>query len=244
MAPTVTPIDQSAHSGTELDLPRVRRALARDGYAYVRQVPEGFDHVGQLSRIGAPIPQFDGVVVRDVRPEPTVDNSVYSASNTRELMPHTEWFEYPGNPPRYVALWCVRQTEGPGGETTLADAYAFVDRLGPDERRRLESAVYPWTPSPVLKRLGISFQADHPLLETSGGDLIVRFPCDDRCERFDTLMDGYLTRGRKFFQDHELAVRIEERALLVWDNWRMMHARNAFHDDVRHLRRVLLAEHV
>ncbi|MEU3612096.1 TauD/TfdA family dioxygenase [Streptomyces sp. NPDC006872] len=244
MTETVSSIDLTAGSTTELDLPRVKEALARDGYAYVRPVPEGFDYVGQLSRLGAPIPQFDGVVVREVRPESAVDNSVYSASNTRELMPHTEWFEYPGNPPRYVALWCVRQTEGPGGETTLADAYEFVDRLGPDERRRLEASVYPWTPSAVLQRLGIRFEADHPLLEPVGDELIVRFPCDDRCESFDTLMDGYLARGRQFFQDHEIAVRIEERALLVWDNWRMMHARQAFADRVRHLRRILLAEHV
>lgn len=122
----VSSISQADGPAEELDLGRVRESLARDGYAYVTDVPDGFDYVGQLSRLGAPAAQFDGAVVREVRPEPTVDNSVFSASNTRELMPHTEWFEYPGNPPRYVALWCVRQTAGPGGETTLADARAFV----------------------------------------------------------------------------------------------------------------------
>ncbi|WP_335984012.1 MULTISPECIES: TauD/TfdA family dioxygenase [Streptomycetaceae] len=225
----------------ELDLGRVRASLAREGYAYVRDVPEDFDYVGQLSRLGAPAAQFDGAIVREVRPEPTVDNTVFSASNTRELMPHTEWFEYPGHPPRYVALWCVRQTEGPGGETTLADAYSFVRTLTARDREHLLSSVYPWQPSAVLRKLGIDFHADHPLLERHGGDVIVRFPCDDRCARFDDLMERFLTAGREYFAAHHVAVKIEERAVLVWDNWRMMHARNAFTDEVRHLRRLLVS---
>ncbi|WP_435135645.1 TauD/TfdA family dioxygenase [Actinacidiphila sp. bgisy144] len=238
----VSTLDQRAFGGLELDVDRVRAALAATGHVYLRRVPDGFDHVAQLTRLGPAVPQFDGVVVRDIRPDPAVDNSVYLPSNTRELRAHTEWFEFPGPPPRYQALWCVTQAEGPGGETTLADSYDFVAGLPPEQLARLRARSYTWTPTAALARSGVSYRCRHPLVEDRHGALVVRFPCDDRCRDHDALMAGYLAAGRRYFAEHRLAVRIEERGVLVWDNWRMMHARNAFTDRRRHLRRLLMAD--
>ncbi|RSD16357.1 TauD/TfdA family dioxygenase [Amycolatopsis eburnea] len=235
-------LSQATYSDTELDLDRVHAALSSVGYVYITDVPEGFDYVAQLSRLGPPSPQFDGVTVREVRPEPGIDNTVYSASNTRELLPHTEWFEYPGLPPRYVSLWCLQPADGPGGETTLADSHALMRELAPDHVEHLATKVYPWRPSAALERFGVSFSAQHPLVVEHEHGRLVRFPCDDRCSAFDEPMGRYLELGRSFFERNHIAIRIEKNAILVWDNWRMMHARNAFTDQRRHLRRLLIAD--
>jgi alpha-ketoglutarate-dependent taurine dioxygenase len=47
--------------------------------------------------------------------------------------------------------------------------------------------------------------------------------------------------GLRHFQEHKIAFRLRTNDLLVWDNWRMIHGRNAFQDRRHHLRRMLLA---
>ncbi|MGW1777894.1 TauD/TfdA family dioxygenase [Streptomyces sp. NPDC002143] len=234
-------IDQSSSDGSELDVRRVRECLAATGQVYVRRVPPAFDHLAQLSRLGQVVPQFDGRIVRDVTPDPAADETVHLPANTRELLAHTEWFEFPGPPPRYQALWCVRQAAGPGGETTLADGYAFVAGLPSDQVRRLAEREYTWRPTAVLARAGVAYECRHPLVEHRPEALVVRVPCDERCVDYDDLMADYIAQARRFFAGHRLAVKIEEGAVLIWDNWRMMHARTAFTDRRRHLRRLLVS---
>jgi hypothetical protein len=84
------------------------------GYVYLTGISDGFDHVMEMRHFGEPVLQYNGALIRDVKPAPDIGNDVYSASNTRELTPHTESYEFEGLPPRYVALWCVRPAEGPG----------------------------------------------------------------------------------------------------------------------------------
>ena len=38
-----------------------------------------------------------------------------------------------------------------------------------------------------------------------------------------------------------VSIAYAERDMLVWDNWRLLHARNAFSDRSRHLRRIQIA---
>jgi alpha-ketoglutarate-dependent taurine dioxygenase len=58
----------------------------------------------------------------------------------------------------------------------------------------------------------------------------------------DDLSRRWVIHGRAFFETNKTAIKIERGGLLVWDNWRMLHARNGFTDPRRHLRRVLLAD--
>src|SRR5437016_4825283 len=115
-----TPPNTVTVAGPSLDadvLPLVHQMLAADGYVYLEIGDERFDYLRELRRLGEPARQYNGELVREVKPEPDIGNDVYSASNMRELTPHTESYEFEGLPPRYVALWCVRPAEGPGGET-------------------------------------------------------------------------------------------------------------------------------
>jgi alpha-ketoglutarate-dependent taurine dioxygenase len=224
---------------TAFDLDSIRAHLRSEGRAYIRAVPEGFDYLKGLTRLGLPAPQYGGALVRDVRPDPAICDDVVSAANMAELTPHTEWYEFPGPPPRYVALWCVQPAAGPGGETTLADGYALLDQFTTAEHELLMSNVCRWRSRPTLAREGVTQVAHHPILETHAGEMLLRFSTLD-LNADDDLSARYVTCGREFFETTKIAVKIERGAILIWDNWRMLHARNAFSDPRRHLRRVLI----
>jgi alpha-ketoglutarate-dependent taurine dioxygenase len=219
----------------------VRQLLAEDGYAYVTGVPDGFDYLSQLRRLGEPVRQYHGVLIREIRPEPDISDDVYSASNTQELTPHTESYEFEGLPPRYVALWCVQPAQSPGGETTLADGYRFLRQFSSDDQTAMRTRVYEWRSSPSLASQGVQMRALHPILESDASGLVMRYSSHDIVRVDDGLLPRYVDGGQQFFETSKLAVRIERNALLIWDNWRMMHARNGFTDRSRHLRRVLIA---
>jgi alpha-ketoglutarate-dependent taurine dioxygenase len=228
-----------AFGGESLTL--VLQLLDEDGYVYITGAPDGFDFLSQLRRLGQPIRQYNGALIRDVKPEPDIGDDVYSASNTRELTPHTESYEFEGLPPRYVALWCVQPARGPGGETTLADGYRFLRQFSPDEQKSMRSRVYDWRSSPSLASRGVQMCARHPILEAHRAGLVMRYSNQDIVHVDDDLLPRYVDGGRQFFETNKLAIRIERNAVLVWDNWRMMHARNGFTDRNRHLRRALIS---
>ena len=90
------------------------RNLVDHGYVYLHNVPDTFDHLALLKELGDFMPQYDGKFIWDLTPEPDMDD-VYHSRNTRALVPHTEAYEYPLLPPRYLALWCVQPAQGLGG---------------------------------------------------------------------------------------------------------------------------------
>jgi len=220
------------------DLPNTQDRLSKDGYAYLNGIPDGFDYPKELARIGPLLPQYAGELVRDVKPDPTVDDGVISAYGISELTPHTEWYEFSSLPPRYVALWCVHPADGPGGETTLADGYRLLDTFAPDERKRMFVDMYDWA-SRGLAHEGVQHVSRHPILQLHSDTLVVRFSTLD-LRRNDDLSSRYVTHGVRFFEANHVAIRIERGAILIWDNWRMLHARNTFSDRRRHLQRVLI----
>jgi alpha-ketoglutarate-dependent taurine dioxygenase len=218
-----------------------RQLLDADGYVYLIGIRDGFDYVSEMRRFGELVLQYNGALIRDVKPAPDIGNDVYSASNTRELTPHTESYEFEGLPPRYVALWCVRPAEGPGGETTLADGHRFLDRFSASDQELMRSRIYEWRSSPSLEKRGVQMFARHPILEPHRDGLVMRYSNQDIVRIEDGLLPRYVDGGRDFFEANKIAVRIERNGLLLWDNWHTMHARNAFSDRNRHLRRLLIA---
>src|SRR6266545_115474 len=200
----------TAPTMTGFDVDSIRGTLASAGYAYMRGLPEDFDYPAELTRLGPLVPQYGGALVRDVKPDPEVSDTVVSSANMAELTPHTEWYEFPGLSPRYVALWCVQPAEGPGGETTLA-------------------------------REGVQEVAYHPIIEIHRSTVLLRFSTLDMLTD-DALSQRWVHHGRAFFEANKIGIKIERDGLLLWDNWRMLHARNGFSDPRRHLRRVLIAD--
>ena len=220
-----------------LDLSHVNRALADSGYVYLAEVPAGFDYPDELSRLGPFVPQYSGELIRDIRPDSNLARGMISADGFTDLRPHTEWYEFPGLPPRYVALWCVRPCLDEGGETTIADGYRLLELFSAGERERLAKELRSWRSHPTV---GVERVARHPILEQHDGVLILRFSTLD-LSIDDELTARYIEAGVEFFEKERFAIKMRRGSLLVWDNWRMIHARNSFTDPGRHLRRVLIA---
>ncbi len=238
-------IDAVGKSLTDSRLTEAVAMLEADGYAYLSGADDGFDHIAEAGRFGRHVPQYRGDLVREVKPDPALADAAISANNMKALSPHTESFEFTGLPPRYVALWCVRPAEGPGGETTLADGHRFLDEFGSEDQALMRTRMYEWRSPASLGRQGITMSATHPILQDDPGGLVMRYSSREMYqaeEHEDGLLRRYVDGGVAFFDATRLEVRIARNSMLIWDNWRMMHSRNAFTDPGRYLRRVLLQE--
>lgn len=196
-----------------------------------------------IPHLGATVPQYQGEVVRHVRPDPAMEAYAVSANNTKELAPHTENFEFDGRPPRYVALYC-RIAAGQGGATLLYDSDELLEHLGPATAAALEDALFEWRSPASLASEGIQVGAQHPPVEPTESRPIVRFSAREMYPgaRADSrtleLLDRYRSVGITRFAERCTPVRLAAGDLLVWDNWRMIHSRNAF-SGARHLERVM-----
>lgn len=224
--------------GTQL-LDEMHALLGDNGYVYVHGVPEQYDYPQLLATFGQFVPQYDGTLVWDLKPEPDMDH-VYHSKNTRALLPHTEAYEFPGDPPRWLALWCIKQAQGEGGETTLADGHRFLERFTQQQLAELRQRSYNWHSTEGLAAKGIYLESVHPILDISEGRTIIRYSYNNVDTTGDGVLENYLEEGKKYFDSEHLAITIETNCLLLWDNWRMIHSRNAFTDRSRHLKRVLI----
>jgi alpha-ketoglutarate-dependent taurine dioxygenase len=220
---------------------RYRSLLAEHGYVHVTDVPDGFDHEKFLAGFGEPFPGPFGRIVDDIVPEPGMDD-VYYAGNRQALLPHTEGYECPGLPPRYLALWCVTPpVADEGGETTLYDAAPLLAGLSPDLASRLFDRRYEYRASAGLTRLGRTRRASHPVLETVDGHTVLRLSCNNmEITDADDPVHGFLAEVRREFEAGCVAVDYRRNDFVHWDNWRVLHSRNAFTGSTRHLRRMQL----
>ncbi|WP_405587763.1 TauD/TfdA family dioxygenase [Streptomyces sp. NBC_01190] len=234
-------LDFNGHPLTDELLGKTFQQLMYEhGYVLMVNVPDTFDPVRFCRELGDFVPNYTGAVVGDVRPEPGMDD-VYHAGNTRPLTPHTEGYDFALLPPRYIALWCVTPAEGPGGETTLADTRPWLEAMTEAESRHLHTTEYDWKTTEGVQRLGLDLHTRHPVLEERGEDTIVRFSCNNLLRAEDDPAVGLQRRWQEAFGRDHIAVDYRAGDMLVWDNWRLLHARNAFTDRNRHLRRIQIA---
>jgi alpha-ketoglutarate-dependent taurine dioxygenase len=229
-------------NGDELDPVVLRQTheamLARNGYVVLRNVPDTFDHTGFVSSFGDLIPAPSGALIGDVVAEPGMDDTYYGG-NSRALLPHTEGYEFRGLPPRYLALWCVRPAApGAGGETTLLDSRPLLDESDEELLAKLRTIECDWVASEGLRRRGVELTARHPFLEEAGASQVLRFSANNVAYPADELrIAGFCEMACAKFEALGVAVNYAKNDLLQWDNWRMLHSRNAFDDMARHLKR-------
>jgi alpha-ketoglutarate-dependent taurine dioxygenase len=235
-------IENVGNSLTGEHLSAIAKLLSRHGYVYLRGISEAFNHPSEVLRLGPHVPQYHGKLISDVKPEPAMENAAVSANNMKALSPHTEFFEFAGRPPRCIALWCVRPAAGPGGETTLADGRDFLAEFSERDIRLMHSRIYEWRSPASLGLTGISMSARHPILEQEREGLLMRYSSREMYQvdpTGDDLYMRYVKGGMRFFEDTRTELIIERNALLIWDNWRVIHSRNAFTDSRRHLTRIM-----
>lgn len=214
--------------------------MERHGYVVMRNVPESFDPVAFCKGLGDFVPQYTGVLVGDVTPEPGMEE-FYHAGNTKPLYPHSEGYDFEGLPPRYLALWCETPNTGAGGETTLADARQWAASLDKDDYAYLRERVFEWQTTDAMRHLGLDLHPRHPVVDEHPDGTIVRYSFNNLIQEDDERIGPLLAGAKEHFEREHVAIQYERRDMLVFDNWRMLHARNAFTDTGRHLRRIQIA---
>ena len=215
-----------------------REMLDEHGYVQLVNVPDDFHYVDFASEFGDFVPNYGGPVVGDVRPEPGMED-VYHAGNTRPLTPHTEGYDFTTPPPRYLMLWCVTPASGEGGETTIGDTKPWVEALDESDREHLFSTVFHWKTTDGIARKGLDLHTEHPVLEDMGAPTpTVRFSCNNLLHEDDDVALRLQAEWQRRYADEAVWIRYHRNDVLLWDNWRVLHARNAFSDPQRHLRRL------
>lgn len=219
-----------------------RSLLLEHGYLFLHGLPEGFDHVEFLKSYGELMPQYDGELIWSIRALERFDD-LYHSLNTKELMPHTECYEFTDLPPKYLALWCLEPASDPGGQTTLADMYGFLATLSEAEREELARREYEFVSSAGVQDMELGVTARHPVLEHRD-ELpdVVRFSYNCVVHADDPFLLDIRERVLAYFKDNHVAVEYARGDLLIWNNHRTVHSRTAYSDRGRHLRRIWLAE--
>lgn len=102
--------------------------IKKQGYLYLEELPENFDHLAFVESFGTLIPhKYNREYVFSIKVEPK-QKERYPAFTKSEVEPHTENYEYEHVPLHYQCLWCVMAKCG-GGHTLLAHGYAFINSL-------------------------------------------------------------------------------------------------------------------
>ncbi len=232
--------DDAAGTSTQVFEAQKRR-LESDGYLYLEDLPEDFDHLAFAQRFGTLMPQYDGEIVWSIKADPKFDDH-YHSLNTKKLNPHTECYEFEGTPPRYLALWCVHPASCGGGLTTLADGYRFIEQLSDSDRRYVSEKRFPYCSSSGIQASNLGRVAEHPMYDTSSQDRpIVRYSFNCMQRDGDARMEEIAQRFKQFFHDTCVGIEWKKNAFLIWDNFRILHSRTAYKDRARELRRVWLS---
>lgn len=231
--------------------------LATRGWTLVRDVPgDGVEEL--LAQIGKISPQFDGKTTYQVKASDKYKDFRYTQSQN-PIGPHTDGpVYYP--PPRYLALHCKVQTRCGGGHTLLADGRQLLQRLSEEERIVATSKPINFRamldPGSSDERLDGTF----PMVSHDGdGEQIIRFShnlffygdlnahadrdFDPNADRYDPDLKALAIRASAFFDEAAERILIPENAVLIWDNYRMLHAREAYRDPKRELTRFWLRLH-
>jgi alpha-ketoglutarate-dependent taurine dioxygenase len=214
------------------------RLLQANGFVLAVDVPDNFDHVSFLSRFGDFRPGPSGKLVDDIVPEPGMDD-VYYGFNRMSLLPHTEGYEFDGLPPRYLALWCVTPPAGAGGETTIFDSRAVLSELSPAEKDYLYRTAFEYRASEGLRRRGLGQHNSHPMLTAVRDVELLRFSCNNIVLTDEhASARSFIDRVLAGWDRGHVGITYARNDLLQFDNWRILHSRNAYTDPNRHLRRV------
>lgn len=219
-----------------------RQILDRAGYLFIAGLPADFDHLSFAEQFGPLMLQYHNEYVWTVKARLQFESS-YHSLNRSTLYPHTECYEFEGLPPRFQAFWCVHPSRDAGGATTIADAYQFIESLSAEDRNYVSRKKYRFSSSSGIQKSGLGRSAVHPIYDTESTDRpVVRLSvnCMERDED-DKKIEDLLEHVLLFFQENQLSIQWLPNAMLVIDNWRMMHSRTGYEDWKRELKRVWIA---
>lgn len=171
-----------------------------------------------------------------------------SSKSANSLQPHTEASNYP-DPPKYVALWCDRQANCGGGQTTLADGRQLFQMLDASDRITVtDQDIHFGDPSRTIHSVGkvVTLQSGEPTLIRFSYNLLRHGLYDPVVsnDEVDCAPGSRLAKVAEsllhLFTLQNLAIDIRQNGLLVWENFRMLHSRRRYRDQRRRLIRYWL----
>ncbi|NWA01366.1 TauD/TfdA family dioxygenase [Pseudomonas gingeri] len=231
-----------------------RRELAEQGWTLLQPGELSTDLYETLAPFGRVIPQFNGLDTFEVTLKPGFDDLPYSQS-MNGIGPHTEAPVY-DPPPRYLVLHCHRQATCGGGHTQLADGLAFLKTLPADLQAWIEGNPVAFNATAKPGETTRRVLEEYIFKPAADGD-IFRFSYNQfhygdvnpsqedlsapEGRNSGTPLGRIAALGEQFFLEHCTPLLIPDGCVLIWDNWRLMHARSQYRDPQRHLTRYWLA---
>ena len=222
----------------------IREDLERSGWSLAPAVGGQEAAEAILGRFGGLMPQDGGEYRYDVKATSEAAE-LSSSKSANPLNPHTEASYYP-DPPRYVALWCVRAARCGGGHTTLADGRRVLGGLDAAERdfATCHPVAFGDASRPVAREATVFSPGPPPILRFSFN--LLRYGCYDPSKSqmagsADSAMEAFAERFAALFTANARPIRLPDDGLLIFDNHRMLHSRTGYRDTARHLVRYWLA---
>ena len=224
--------------------------LREQGYTLIDGVDTSEQAEELLLRFGDIVPQYDGNLRYEVKAAPQFQSRSYSKSSNT-ILAHTE---APGwaPPPHYLALHCHVQATCGAGHTDLADCRAFLATLDPElaEVARTQDVAWLGHNASGVGTGGVRapiadgteepvFRFSYNLLTSGAYEPSLDGSVPDTLPLGETGVElAHL--AAEFFRDNKVSILIPPRAVLIWDNQRMLHARSEYQDNRRHLTRYWL----
>ncbi len=232
-------IHYDAVVSTDAGLWRLLDRVKSHGLALIGEVPVSAAATrALLERVGPLFPSLFGDFWEFSNDASYVD----LAYTNKAIALHTDGTYYP-EPPRLEVFHCLR-FEGEGGHSVLSDGVAAAERLRTSDRAVFDLLREVRVPARYLDG-ELDSRGEHPVLTLEdGSDGTVRRVCFNPYDRqpFDLEVErraAFEAAWRAYAQEvarpgatHRLP--LQPGTALMFDNWRMLHAREAFTGE-RHL---------
>lgn len=194
-----------------------------------------------------PVPQYNGEYRYDVRARPEFADLPLSQGH-RAIGPHTEGIALKRSP-RYLALHCMQPATCGGGYTNLYDGYRVLEQMTQPELALCTSESFDFLTTGSFDketantaRRRIVQMAPCGAVQISFSDNFFRWgdlnPTDLATAQGAPLSPEIKAVVRKILDGCEsniIKILIPKNATLVWDNYRILHSRDAYADKNRHL---------
>lgn len=229
------------------------RALNEQGWFVVGNLQDAVSAERFLETYWTLIPQYDGQISNGVKAERQYADLPLSGS-TDEIGPHTDGIALQ-TPPDLLALYCVQPAKCGGGYTNLSDGYKILPELDKDELKLCREKHFRfYTEGELLEEK--RHEAEHCIVEDLEESRSTRINFshnyfywgdinpvsrDGEFDQGDPILQRVVDKFTSLSESLEEKVLIPERGLLVWDNRRFVHSRDAFSDPRRHLLRYWLS---
>ncbi len=232
-----------AESIQQCSADEVRGALMRDGLALVCLDKAAADHTEFESfvreKLGAVVHQHASDVGGVWTIKPCTGGTARSHT-VEPFLPHTD-ASYEPTPPRFFALSVVRADHGGGGLLGVASVAGAVAQLSEDDYDTLRNTVVHWIRPQEFHKEESSTTAAPVLMSRTRarvrGDII------DTSQLPQMAVDQFWAAYNRFFavldqMCHASARLLPERAIILLDNQRFVHARSRIKDTNRCLLRI------